>query len=52
MLKDFINDSDHWHRRAQEARELAKRGATMRREEDCPQSQRSLTGSDCVWATG
>jgi hypothetical protein len=25
MLKDFINDSDHWHRRAQEARELAKR---------------------------
>ena len=25
MLKDFINDPNHWHRRAEETRELAKR---------------------------
>jgi hypothetical protein len=25
MLKDFINDPDYWHTRAEETRELAKR---------------------------
>jgi len=34
VLKDFINDPNHWHRRAEETRELAKRvsdGAARRR---------------------
>jgi hypothetical protein len=27
MLKDFINDPSHWRKRADETRDLAKRGA-------------------------